>query len=112
MRRNQPVELSRYVESDTALTLTGTAVASGGIKSLFYVVDYDYDNVVSLPDSVTADADTEPAFSVSLDLSGLSAGVHTLRLSARGAGRQVSDIAVCTLFVGSSADSGTDPGHR
>ena len=53
MRRNQPVELSRYVESDTALTLTGTAVASGGIKSLFYVVDYDYDNVVSLPDSVT-----------------------------------------------------------
>lgn len=109
VRRNQPVELSRYVESDTALTLTGTAVASGGIKSLFYVVDYDYDNVVSLPDSVTADADTEAAFSVSLDLSGLSAGVHTLRLSARGAGRQVSDIAVCTLFVGSRADSGTDP---
>ena len=80
VRRNQPVELARYVESDTALTLTGTAVASGGIKSLFYVVDYDYDNVVSLPDSVTADADTEAAFSVSLDLSGLSAGAHTMRL--------------------------------
>ncbi len=108
VRRNQPVELYRRVQPGTALTLTGTASASGGIRSLFYVVDYDYDNTVELPDSVTAEANTEVAFSVSPDLSGLGAGVHTLRLSARGANRSVSDIAVCTLFVGNGTDGSTD----
>lgn len=68
VRRNQPVELYRRVQPGTALTLTGTASASGGIRSLFYVVDYDYDNTVELPDSVTAEANTEAAFSVSPDL--------------------------------------------
>lgn len=107
-RVNQPVEISRHIEPNTPLTLTGAAAASGGIRSLFYVVDYDYDNTVELPDSVTANKNADASFSLSIDLSGLNAGVHVLRLSARGSGTAVSDIAVCTLFVGSGNDGGMD----
>lgn len=88
---------------DETVTLEGTVLTSRGVTSLYYILDYDYDHPVALPDEVKADADVRKSFSVQVTLPGLELGQHTLRLVAKTNGG-VSDIAEYTIVVHDGSD--------
>ena len=94
-------------DKNDSLILRGSVRHSSAVQSFFCVVDYDYDHIVELTGETETKGRTT-SFEVSVDLSGLKLGQHTLRLSARCENGAVVDIAEYSLFVTDGKD-GYDP---
>ena len=88
------------------VTLKGTVKHRSPLRTLFYVLDYDYTTVYET--AVDLGGKRAADFTFSLDVSDWKLGQHTLRLSARGTDGSVTDIAEYTVFVGDGKD-GYDP---
>ena len=101
---DQAVPTLVRTDAEGKVRLTGSVTCSRGVSYLYYVLDYDFDHIIKVDQTLRAEQAEKLSFDTEVDLSALPVGRHTLRLSAKTADGGISDIAEYVVCKGDGSD--------